>query len=316
MPRRRRRHQPSNLEALLALPWWGRALAGLVLFVGMRVAAASLQASPFTVVLAAMVRGLSVWVLALFGLLALVGLIQELVTRRRAPAAAKPVDAWHGVPWSATRPLPSVLGSRTGESAGTARAAPSPALAPSAWSLDLLREIEWHRFEQVCAAYWREAGMVASLTSFGADGGVDIELRQAGVETPVALVQCKAWNTTQVGVKPVRELLGVLADRKVGRGIFMTTGSFATDAVDYAQRNPLQLIDGAGLLRMIGALPADAQARLLAVATEGDCRTPTCASCGIKMVLREGKDGTQPFWGCRNYPRGCRQTLQVARYGH
>ena len=86
-----------------------------------RVAAASLQASPFTVVLAAMVRGLDVWVLALFGVLALVGLIQELVTRRRAPAATTPVDAWHGVPWSDTRPLPSILGSRAWGSAGTAR---------------------------------------------------------------------------------------------------------------------------------------------------------------------------------------------------
>ncbi len=33
----------------MALPWWGRAIAGVVLFVGTRIAATALQANPFTV---------------------------------------------------------------------------------------------------------------------------------------------------------------------------------------------------------------------------------------------------------------------------
>lgn len=194
--------------------------------------------------------------------------------------------------------------------------APPPKAAATAWSLNLLREIEWHRFEELCAAYWREAGMISTTTPFGADGGVDIELKQSDADAPDALVQCKAWNTVQIGVKPVRELLGVLTARNVSRGIFMTTGTFTTDAAEFAQGTSLELIDGRGLMRWIGALPADAQARLLAVATDGDYTTPTCPACGIKMVLLEGKDGTRPFWGCRNFPKGCRQTLQVARSAH
>lgn len=158
--------------------------------------------------------------------------------------------------------------------------------------------------------------MISTTTPFGADGGVDIELKQSDADAPDALVQCKAWNTVQIGVKPVRELLGVLTARNVSRGIFMTTGTFTTDAAEFAQGTSLELIDGRGLMRWIGALPADAQARLLAVATDGDYTTPTCPACGIKMVLLEGKDGTRPFWGCRNFPKGCRQTLQVARSAH
>ena len=107
MTRRRRRPQPSNLEALLALPWWGRALAGLVVFVGMRIAATALQASPLTAFLAALVRDLSGFALALFALLSLVGLLQELAAKRRTVTAPKPIDLWHNVPWSDTRPLPS-----------------------------------------------------------------------------------------------------------------------------------------------------------------------------------------------------------------
>lgn len=57
-------------------------------------------------------------------------------------------------------------------------------------------------------------------------------------------------------------------------------------------------------------LPAAAQLQLLAFATEGDYTTPSCPSCGVKMIKRESKRGV--FWGCRHYPR-CRQMLGVRR---
>ena len=313
MTRRRRRSKPSNLEAIMALPWWGRAIAGVVLFVGMRIAATALRASPFTVFLGALIRELSSFAIALFALLALVGLVQDVANKRRAVNPPKPVDPWHNVPWVDTRPLPSLDSTRARVAARSTAAPTSTRASTSALSLELIREIEWHRFEELCAAYWREAGMIATTTPFGADGGVDIELSQPGESAPTALVQCKAWNTVQVGVKPVRELLGVVAARQVGRGVFMTTGTFTTDATDFARGNPLELIDGPELMRMIGRLPTDAQARLGAIATDGDHRTPTCPACGIKMVMREGKEGSRAFWGCKNFPKGCRQTLQVAR---
>ncbi len=46
--------------------------------------------------------------------------------------------------------------------------------------------------------------------------------------------------------------------------------------------------------------------RLLAFATEGDWTTPTCPSCGAKMVDRDSKRGR--FWGCSNFPN-CKATL-------
>ena len=44
------------------------------------------------------------------------------------------------------------------------------------WSLVLLNENEWHRFEQVDAAYENELGHDARLTDFGADEGIDIKV--------------------------------------------------------------------------------------------------------------------------------------------
>jgi restriction system protein len=112
-----------------------------------------------------------------------------------------------------------------------------------------------------------------------------------------------------VGVKPVRELLGVMAAQDVGRGIFVTTGEYTAEARTFAAGQPLELVSGAALLGKLAGLPADAPSRLLAEATAGDYTTPTCPSCGVETTLRTSrKDGGQ-FWGCRHYPR-CRVTLR------
>ncbi len=79
--------------------------------------------------------------------------------------------------------------------------------------------------------------MLATTTPIGADGGVDIELHRPGkaanTAAPETLVQCKAWNTVQVDVKPVRELLGVVTARQASRGVFMTSGTFTADAAEF-----------------------------------------------------------------------------------
>ena len=177
-------------------------------------------------------------------------------------------------------------------------------LKPSEWSIELLRQIEWKRVEELTAAYFREKTFRTETIQAGADGGIDVKLFIKGKTEPFAVVQCKAWNTQSVGVKPVRELLGVMAHEKVGKGIFVTTGDYTPDAVAFAKTNPINLITGEMLAKGIQALSDDAKARLLAIATEGDYTTPTCPSCGIKMVRRSSDRGA--FWGCSNYPR-CKQ---------
>lgn len=61
-------------------------------------------------------------------------------------------------------------------------------------------------------------------------------------------------------------------------------------------------------LPMIKRLPELSQQKLMALATMGDYKTPSCASCGVKMLKRNGKRGE--FWGCANHPR-CKQMLHV-----
>lgn len=182
----------------------------------------------------------------------------------------------------------------------------------SRWSLELLNALEWKRFEFLCAAYFEELGLRANTVRAGPDGGVDIHLFADGASHPGIIVQCKAWRTKLVGVSHIRELFGVMTADKVEEGIFATTGSFSDDAIGFARGKNIHLINGEDILAKLLALPPDRQQGLLKLATEGDFTTPTCASCGVKMVFRTPKAGGNPFWGCRNFPR-CTTKMQVVR---
>lgn len=170
----------------------------------------------------------------------------------------------------------------------------------------LLCSLEWKRFEDLCAGYFTEIGIKNNLTPLGADGGVDIQLYEDDASNkPTCLVQCKAY-TKPVGIKLMREFIGVMHLEKVSRGIYITTSGFNAAAVSAARENNIQLIDGYQLVNLIERLPVEIQDKLVKYVTAGDYTTPTCVQCGIKMVRRKSND--KEFWGCKNFPK-CRRTL-------
>jgi restriction system protein len=176
------------------------------------------------------------------------------------------------------------------------------------WSPAVFKAIEWRRFEAVCEVLFSQAGFEARTQSHGPDGGVDVWLHSKHAQGPALVVQCKHWRSKPVGVKEVREFFGVMASHQLKRGTYATTSTFTSDAVDFAKRNGIHLLDGKGLLKLIAQRTPEQQQVLLAVAFEGDYARPTCASCGIKMVKRTPSKGGPAFWGCTNYPR-CRSRL-------
>ena len=191
---------------------------------------------------------------------------------------------------------------------------PAPPRDPEI-SLDLLGRLEWKRFEQVVASYFECQGLKATVSRVGADGGVDIKLYRPPQTTVESIVQCKAWHLYDVGVKPIRELYGVMAAESVPHGVFVTTGQYTGEARSFARGKNLLLMDGADLLLAIRKLPPEDRRRLHQVATTGDYTTPTCPRCGQKMVRRiggKGKGNGAPFWGCRGYPR-CRAILKLRK---
>ena len=155
--------------------------------------------------------------------------------------------------------------------------------------------------------YENALGHDARLTGFGADGGIDVKVYDRVSGKVVRLIQCKAYSR-QVKVDFVRALVGVMAHEAVEHATFYTTDSFSRDGIDFAAGKNLELVNGATFIARIKKLDLPNQIRLFELATEGDYTTPTCPSCGIKMVRRPGG-----FWGCVNYPKGCRSKIYGAQ---
>ena len=176
------------------------------------------------------------------------------------------------------------------------------------WTPQLLKQLEWRRFEELCTAYFEALGFGTNIAQPGKHGGVDIHLIAEGSGTTSIVLQCKAWDAYRVGIKAARELRGAMASASVGEGVLVTSGRFTQEAVDFARKENIQLVDGADLLAKISALLPEKALALLKFATQGDFLTPTCPSCSVKMISRNSTQGGRTFWGCRNYPR-CKQTL-------
>ena len=108
---------------------------------------------------------------------------------------------------------------------------------PTAGSVDVIRDVEWKRVADRCLKFYETSGIRSETTALGPDGGMDILLYQDDTGKPTAIVQCRASGEHLVGVRPVRELLGVMTHEKIGRAFFMTGGHFAfliytSDAAD------------------------------------------------------------------------------------
>jgi restriction system protein len=185
---------------------------------------------------------------------------------------------------------------------------------PTEWTVGLIRALEWKRFEDLCADYFKAKGHRAEVTKHGADGGIDILLY--GVSNPdkvLGIIQCKSWKERVVGVGQIRELFGVMTDAGCPLAIFVTISGYSKEAEAFAEGKHIKLLDARKLFELIQSLPVQQQAELLKKATLGDYKTPSCPSCGIKLVLRTAGKGSNKgsrFWGCQNYPR-CRYTMRA-----
>jgi restriction system protein len=164
-------------------------------------------------------------------------------------------------------------------------------------------ELSWQQFESLVGEVFRRKGYrVLENPGGGPDEGVDLRLRKDGKK---AYVQCKHWKKKQVGVKPVRELYGVMKAKDADEGIVVTYGDFTREARAFARGKPLQLIEG----EKLGKLIQEAQRRNRAgqarpAAPKGE--KMICPKCGSDMVLREAKRGKyagRKFWGCSRYPK-------------
>lgn len=170
-------------------------------------------------------------------------------------------------------------------------------------SINSIRDLSWADFERLVVEAFRQQGYDSRPTQQGSDGGVDVVLEREG---RTSLVQCKQWKNTRVGVKPIRELAGVVAARQASSGIFVCSGSYTSEAIRFAEKAQIELVDGKRLAKMMNLSVSSS----LSTPIDDSVSSTVCPRCGSDLVRREAKRGNKAgmaFIGCTSFPK-CRYT--------
>jgi restriction system protein len=172
-----------------------------------------------------------------------------------------------------------------------------------------LENLSWENFELLAGEIFRRQGFEVEISSgLGADGGKDLTLRRDG---EVRLVQCKRLSAKNwVSVMEMREFYGLLVAENAKSGIFMTTGFYSQDALEFAKGKPINLLGRAEIEQLMASVARPGE-NLCVVRNWIDDFTagarvtdPSCPRCRKSMKLKRGAMG-RAFWSCSVFPR-CR----------
>jgi restriction system protein len=97
----------------------------------------------------------------------------------------------------------------------------------------------------VAMGYGGSREEAAQVTKKSNDGGIDGIINEDRLGLDVIYVQAKRWKNS-VGRKEIQSFVGALAGFQAQKGIFITTGDFIQNAIDYAESvsQKVILIDG------------------------------------------------------------------------
>jgi restriction system protein len=95
----------------------------------------------------------------------------------------------------------------------------------------------------------RDAGERIGQTG---DGGIDGIIKEDRLGLDTIFIQAKRWQGT-VGRPEIQKFVGALQGQRARKGVFITTSSYSSDAIDYASRidTKVVLIDGKQLSNLM-----------------------------------------------------------------
>lgn len=174
--------------------------------------------------------------------------------------------------------------------------------------INSIRSLGWRQFEELLGEVYRRQGYtVAENSGAGADGGVDLVLKKDG---RTVLVQCKQWRTAKVGVRVVREMFGIMTAQKAEMSIIVTSGSFTSEAKDFAAGKAIDLVAEKDLINLIGDVQKTGNIEPVIQIKNTDFRCPKCNSGMVMRTARKGSNSGNKFWGCSMYPK-CRGIVNI-----
>ncbi|OLD25774.1 MAG: hypothetical protein AUJ02_04205 [Chloroflexi bacterium 13_1_40CM_3_65_12] len=158
-----------------------------------------------------------------------------------------------------------------------------------------IRAMSWREFEDLVAAVYVAKGYAVEPRGGNrSDGGVDLIVRK---NSATWVVQCKHYRDSWVDVRPLRELLGVVSERRATGGIFVSCGVFDERALAFAKgTDKLELIGGEQLSELVQSV------------VQGKYPGFKCPVCGGAVREKTGRYG--PFLSCTNFP-ACHGSLPI-----
>ena len=148
---------------------------------------------------------------------------------------------------------------------------------PESWGPRVLAHIDWRDFEALCIAFFKQAGFATSTQSPSSErDGMDIWVQSRHMPEP-RIVRCRHWEGEPVTTKELRDFLAVMSAQGLSHGTYVTSSTFAPDAMEFAKANGIQTQDGAALLKLISHRSQEQQQALLAIARGAAAPAPSAA---------------------------------------
>ncbi|MGE5523400.1 MAG: restriction endonuclease [Rhodospirillaceae bacterium] len=112
--------------------------------------------------------------------------------------------------------------------------------------LAALRDMSWENFSLVVSEAYRRQGYTVAEAH---DSAYDFELTKNGRRT---LVSCRRWKVNSVGTAPLQALAGAVSRLDAYNAICIAAGDFSQNARDYAATQPITLVTGIELVKLVG----------------------------------------------------------------
>ena len=114
-----------------------------------------------------------------------------------------------------------------------------------------LMHLNPREFESLITNLFEKMGLETRQTRPSRDGGVDcVAYDPRPIFGGKVVIQAKRYKNT-VGVSAVRDLYGTVQNEGASKGILVTTSGFGRASFEFADRKPLELLDGSNLLYLL-----------------------------------------------------------------
>jgi restriction system protein len=124
-----------------------------------------------------------------------------------------------------------------------------------------IQNLAWPQFKELVAeAYRRNGYNIMENSAFTADPSVDLVMRKSA---NLYLVQCRYWQNRKLGLREVKNLFSLMHEKQASGVYLLTTGIFTYEARHYALGRPINLLDGIGLVELLGKVDSSPGKELL-----------------------------------------------------